>query len=215
MLKENDYDLILMDVRMPIMDGFEATKFIRANFNPPKSNTPILALTANAIKGDDEKCIQAGMNDYLSKPFQPETLKNKIISNMDLEGFTNKITSRPKPDNNSNKVIDLNYLREMSDNDITFITDMVKSFINQSPKDIENIWFHFTKNEFDAVANLIHKIKPSITFMGIHQLKDLILEIEDNARHKKFEPLKLQLEKFDIICRAAINELKEEFTSLK
>lgn len=215
MLKENDYDLILMDVRMPIMDGFEATKFIRANFNPPKSNTPIIALTANAIKGDDEKCIQAGMNDYLSKPFQPETLKNKIISNMDLEGFTNKITSRPKPDNNPNKVIDLNYLREMSDNDIDFITDMVKSFINQSPKDIENIWFHFNKNEFDAVANLVHKIKPSITFMGIHQLKDLILEIEDNARHKKFEPLKLQLEKFDTICRAAIDELKEEFTSLK
>ena len=215
MLKENDYDLILMDVRMPIMDGFEATKFIRANFKPPKSNTPIIALTANAIKGDDEKCIQAGMNDYLSKPFQPETLKNKIIGNMDLEGFTNKIVDGSKPYTNPNKVIDLNYLREMSDNDIAFITDMVKSFINQSPKDIENIWFHFAKNEFDDVANLIHKIKPSITFMGIHELKDLILEIEDNAKHKKFEPLKVQLEKFELICRAAINELKEEFTSLK
>ncbi len=214
MLKENNYDLILMDVRMPIMDGFEATKFIRANFQPPKSKTPIIALTANAIKGDDEKCIRAGMNDYISKPFQPETLKNKIISNMDLEGFTKKIINRPKSDENQNNVIDLTYLREMSDNDTDFITDMVKSFINQSPKDIENIWFHYANNEFDEVANLIHKIKPSITFMGIHELKDLVLEIEENAKNKKIDPLKKQLERFDQTCQQAIQELKDEFAAL-
>jgi len=211
-LKENNYDLILMDVRMPIMDGFEATKFIRTNFQPPKSDIPIIALTANAIKGDDVKCIQAGMNDYLSKPFQPETLKNKIIENIDLEGFTKKVHSRQKTEINQNQVIDLSYLREMSDNDLIFISDMVKSFITQSPKDIENIWFHYSNNQFDDVANLIHKIKPSITFMGIHKLKDLVIEIEENAKHKKIELLKDQLEKFEHICQLAIKELKEEFT---
>ena len=214
-LKENDYDIILMDVRMPVMDGFEATKFIRSNFKPPKSDIPIIALTANAIKGDDKKCIQAGMNDYISKPFQPETLKNKIIGNMDLEGFTNKVVSRSKSIPDQNKVIDLTYLREMSDNDIDFITDMVKSFINQSPKDIENIRFHYTNNEFDDMANLIHKIKPSITFMGIHDLKDLVIELEENAKHKKIDPIKDQLEKFEKICQTAIEELREEFVSLK
>ena len=210
-LKENDYDVILMDVRMPIMDGFEATKFIRSNFQPPKSNTPIIALTANAIKGDDQKCIDAGMNDYLSKPFQPETLKNKIISNIELEGFTYKVSRNPKTEPDLNKTIDLTYLREMSDNDLNFITEMVHSFMNQSPKDIENIWFHFTKNEFDEVANLVHKIKPSITFMGIHKLKDLIIEMEENAKHHHADTLKVQLEEFDTICRKAIEELKEEF----
>lgn len=214
-LKENDYDLILMDVRMPIMDGFEATKFIRLNFKPPKSHTPIVALTANAIKGDDERCIQAGMNDYISKPFHPETLKNKIMGNMDLEGFTNKVMNpRENVNYTSNQVIDLTYLREMSDNDLEFITDMVKSFINQSPKDIENIWFHFTNNELDEMANLIHKIKPSITFMGIHELKDLVVEIEENAKHKRVELLNDQLSKFEKICLLAIKELKKEFPSL-
>ena len=212
-LKEEDYDLILMDVRMPVMDGFEATKFIRSNFKPPKSNTPIIALTANAIKGDDEKCIQAGMNDYISKPFQPETLKNKIISNMDLEGFTSKVSSKPNSESYQNKVIDLTYLKEMSDNDIVFVTDMMKSFINQTPKDIANIWFHYSNNELDDAANIIHKIKPSITFMGIHELKDLIIEIEGNAKHKKIDPLKDQLEKFEKICQKAIEELKEELIS--
>ena len=60
------------------MDGFEATKFIRANFIPPKSKTPIIALTANAIKGDDSKCIQAGMNDYISKPLNKALFLEKI-----------------------------------------------------------------------------------------------------------------------------------------
>lgn len=212
-LKENDYDLILMDVRMPIMDGFEATKFIRSNFKPPKSNVPIIALTANAIKGDDEKCIEAGMNDYMSKPFQPETLKNKIVSNIEIESFTKHVinSAEKKPDHH--KTIDLTYLKEMSDNDINFISDMVKSFITQSPKEIEKVWVHFSKDETDDIANLIHKIKPSITFMGIHKLKDLVLEIEENAKQKKLVILKDQLKEFENICNKAIEELKEEFGS--
>jgi hypothetical protein len=64
------------------------------------------------------------------------------------------------------------------------------------------------------VANIIHKIKPSITFMGIHELKDMILEIEDNAKNKKTERLKGQLDQFDQICKRAIAELKEEFSAL-
>ncbi len=213
-LKEQNYDLILMDVRMPIMDGFEASKFIRHNFDPPKSQVPIIALTANAIKGDDEKCIQAGMNDYISKPFQPETLKNKIISNMNLAGYTKKVSKPVNDTSDPSKSTDLTYLREMSDNDKGFILDMIQSFISQTPKDIENIWFHFTNEEFDEVANLAHKIKPSITFMGIHQLKELVLEIEDNAKKRKLELLKDQLNTFENTCRKAIEELKEEILAM-
>ncbi|MBF0432929.1 MAG: response regulator, partial [Fibrobacteria bacterium] len=72
----NEYDLCLMDVMMPEMDGIDATREIRKNQN---EDLPILALTANAMEGDKEKCLLAGMNDYLSKPINPETLKEKII----------------------------------------------------------------------------------------------------------------------------------------
>ncbi len=212
MLKENYYDLILMDVRMPTMDGFEATKFIRANFNPPKSTTPIIALTANAIKGDDEKCFEAGMNDYISKPFHPGTLKNILISNMDLEGFTNKVnpSKSMKP---HNQVTDLTYLTEMSDNDQNFITDMIRSFISQSPKDLEQIRHHFDDQDFEEVANLIHKMKPSITFMGIHELKDLVLEVEENAKKNEIALLKNQLDKFEYVCQNAVKELVKKLNS--
>ena len=75
-LKESNYDVILMDMQMPVMGGIEATKIIREDL---KLDTPIIALTANAIKGDEIKCLEAGMNDYVSKPFEHSDLFNKIL----------------------------------------------------------------------------------------------------------------------------------------
>jgi PAS domain S-box-containing protein len=79
LLIKNKFDIILMDIQMPVLDGLEATRIIRHDL---KNNTPIIALTANAIKGDDIKCIDAGMNDYVSKPIEPSTLFNKIITHL-------------------------------------------------------------------------------------------------------------------------------------
>jgi len=75
---ERKYDLVFMDVQMPEQDGFEATRQIRNNIKGPNANTPIIALTANAMKGDREMCIEAGMNEYLSKPLNPEEVFRTI-----------------------------------------------------------------------------------------------------------------------------------------
>jgi CheY-like chemotaxis protein len=72
------YDIILMDIQMPVMDGILATKKIREIESSTNHHTPIIAITANALAGDKENCLAAGMNDYISKPFQPEVLVQKI-----------------------------------------------------------------------------------------------------------------------------------------
>ena len=79
-MQENEYDLVLMDVNMPEMGGLEATKLIREKLDEPKKSIPIIAMTAGALKGDKEECINAGMNDYVSKPFDQDELFLKITN---------------------------------------------------------------------------------------------------------------------------------------
>ncbi|MBA3972253.1 MAG: response regulator, partial [Bacteroidetes bacterium] len=81
-LKKQDFDVILMDIQLPEMDGYEATRQIRNAFKAPKSITPIIAMTAHALSGESDRCRKAGMDDYISKPFDPKILYSKVIANL-------------------------------------------------------------------------------------------------------------------------------------
>jgi len=83
--REGGHDLILMDVQMPVMNGMEATQAIREKEKGGSSHTPIIALTAHAMKGDRERCLEAGMDDYLPKPINPDSLfatMQKVVSKL-------------------------------------------------------------------------------------------------------------------------------------
>lgn len=87
-LKTNTYDVILMDIQMPVLDGYEATKKIR---NELLIRTPIIAMTANAMSGEYERCISSGMSDYITKPFRAETLLNSVTSFLNESARADKI----------------------------------------------------------------------------------------------------------------------------
>jgi CheY-like chemotaxis protein len=132
-VKYNDYDLILMDVQMPDMDGIEATYEIRNFDNEIKRNTPILAMTAYAFKKEIEKCLDAGMNDHISKPISKERFLNLIFSlifsdNTDkVSGEKSHVFHREKP------LGDLSYLRDMSEGNEEFVQTMIDIFKKDSP----------------------------------------------------------------------------------
>jgi CheY-like chemotaxis protein len=78
MFRNGEYDLLFMDIQMPVLDGYEATRRIRAMEGDGR-HTPIIALTANALEGDREKCLAAGMDDYIAKPFRGEDIENVLL----------------------------------------------------------------------------------------------------------------------------------------
>jgi PAS domain S-box-containing protein len=177
-IKNQSFDVVLMDIQMPVMDGFEATKAIRS-FASPKSKLPIIALTANASRRDVEKCLAEGMDDCISKPFTPEDLF-KIISQYANNEKKTQLKIKPKPP----APFDLSYLKSVSNNNESFITEMVATFLETMPRSIEEIRAFAQQKEWEKLARATHKIKPSVTLMGLHQAKESAIEIEITAKTK-------------------------------
>ena len=220
-LTRKTYDVILMDIQMPVMDGFEATKSIRTNFKIPKSETPIIALTANAIKGDNEKCIAIGMNEYLSKPFIPHDLFS-ILSNYYKGDKTNVTDKKTKSTDGNTELSEspqgltnLEYLASISNNDKGFMKEMLKTFVKSTPASISEMKKALSNKDYNVVGQIAHRIKPSITFMGINSLKLLVKEVELLGKAGE-KPQEIEEKAQDLISNIekAIIELKSELKKL-
>lgn len=211
LIMKTDYDLILMDLQMPIMDGFEATKIIRNDFPDGKNEVPIIALTANAIKGDNEQCFAAGMNDYISKPFLPDQLHSIIAKYYHGDIRTNQFAgTQSEISNEEKKLTDLSYLKNIAANDISFMFEMIETFVEKTPELLKEMELASSSKNWKMLGSLAHKLKPSVTFMGIHSLKELVKEIEDKSQGKvKTGTLPGLVNKFSPACKDAIAELQE------
>ncbi len=179
-IQNNNYDIVLMDIQMPEMDGYEATKYIRKNFKAPKSTIPIIAMTAHAISGEVERCEQVGMNGYISKPFNEDHLYSKIISILKLD---NKMETNSQLDSkpDEERCTDLTYLKGLSKGDNEFVKNMISIFIKQTPAAIQKMEADLSNKDWGSLKAVAHKMKPSFSFVGITTLKDKIESIEDNA----------------------------------
>jgi len=172
-VENNDFDLILMDIQMPLMDGVEATKQIRSVL---RKSTPIVALTANAFKHDLDLYLSVGMNDYLIKPYREEELYSKIAI------YTEKEEDKLLPEDlnqKKSKLYDLTELRELSRSDETFINSMLNIFKDLASQTIIQLRESINKNDILAIQKIAHKTKPSIDSMGIVSLKDKIRHLEN------------------------------------
>ena len=213
-IKNYNYDVVLMDVQMPVMDGYETTKAIRM-MAQPKRSVPIVALTANATKPDIEKCLAAGMNDYLAKPFTPEDLYRKLFKELKIVPQKKTIvleTDTPKPAKvKKKKLYDLNYLKKVSDNNEEFIREMVQTFVNSIPEVLQELEEALAINDWDRISRLAHKVKPTFTLIGLDDLKTSIVFIEVNsAKRTELEAVEKTTREFIAQCKIIIPELTQE-----
>jgi len=176
LLKVENFDLILMDVQMPVMSGLEAIKIIRQHLH---LKIPVIALTANAINGERERCLDAGMSGYLSKPFNEVELINCIT-----DGLTNAGHFHPdvKPEQSSSGIPDelynLNIIRDLGDGDVTFIKRMIDLFIQNVPNSVAAIKSAQFNKDVDTIRGQAHKLKTAIHNLNIITLKPVLQFLE-------------------------------------
>ncbi len=205
LLEEQEYDLILMDIEMPDMNGYETTKYIREVL---ESNVPIIALTAHALPGEREKCLKMGMNEYISKPIDASKLFESIY-----ETLRASIASQLKQ---VGQVTNLHNLKETMHGKKAAITEMLGYLLQQVPIYLAELNDAVEKTAYPDIAKLAHKIKSAILIMGAKHLEPLLKDIEQKAKsNTDIENIILLNNELNENCKQAMKEVMEEKQKIK
>ena len=207
-IQKQQFDLILMDIQMPIMDGVEATTYIRQNL---QIQTPIIALTANAFKHDIELYLEKGMNDYITKPYDEEDFFRKIATVLGTASHTLPLKDLANTNLVEKPLYDLTGFEKLSRSNVDFINKMILLFI-QLVEDNTIILEEALKTEnVGLIKKTMHKIKPNIVQMGIASLQvaiDEIMAFDMNlAMNSKFV---VSTQKVILILRMTAESLKND-----
>jgi two-component system sensor histidine kinase/response regulator len=175
-LETQSFDVVLMDVQMPEMDGFEATAAIRQKEKANGAHVPIIALTAHAMKGDRERCLAGGMDGYVSKPVQAEELIKAV------EGLDGYSPAAGKPSDLINEVVDREVALARVDGDEGLLADLAKLFCEESPKLLSAVQDAVAKRDTAALKRAAHSLKGSISTFAARDATEAALRLEDLAR---------------------------------
>jgi PAS domain S-box-containing protein len=211
LLENKDLHLVLMDIQMPKMNGYTATQKIRE----AGIKTPVIALTANAIRGENEKCLNAGMNDFISKPFKEDVFLRKIAHWLNKE--TSQIKIQPNPtqqivSENSEKLFSLDGIRSIGQGNTEFVKKMAQLFYQQVPISVSDMKNAYKNDDLEKMGAIAHKIKPSIDNLYITSLKQTIRDIEKAGKEKSnTSELADKIELVSNTINIIVEQLQNEF----
>ncbi len=229
-LKSFVYDLILMDMHMPVMNGTEAAKKIRKSKNPAINKIPIIACSADVFPESKKKAIKSGMNFYLTKPISEQALEELLLSVLDMDSENklpiaetndtstikdNKVNQEPKK--SSETLCDLSFLRKTFDNDIEIIRSVLEMFVEETPKDYEklkNVIFN-SNMDYTLIKEIAHKLKSSFRTVGL-QNESVILEKIETASREQAAPDTLihHFNRLNDLYPQIITEIKQSVMTL-
>jgi PAS domain S-box-containing protein len=173
-LRSQKFDLILMDIQMPVKDGIEATKYIRENLD---TTTPIIAMTANAYKREEERCLAIGMNDFISKPFEEDKFIYQIAQWLGA-ATTNSVFPQHENEAVSPELFDLSKLISTSRGDKQFMEMMLEMFVTEIPNAVKELEDAAKKKDLDRLGSIAHRIRPSVLSYGISALAVSLEKLE-------------------------------------
>ena len=185
--EESSYDLILMDCQMPEMDGYEATKMIRQKENDGE-HVPIIAMTAHTLQGAKDKCIEAGMDDFISKPVKSNTLKD--ILEKYLSGKTKTATIPIKKDiSNSMLPVDLANLIELVGDDKDVFSEIIDIYLNDITTHITALEEAFKNEDYAEVSNEAHSMKGASANVGARRMRTFCASLEEIGHGDEVAPM--------------------------
>ena len=212
-LKKNNYDIILMDLQMPEMNGFDATEYIRKTM---KLSIPIIALTADVTTVDVAKCKEVGMNDYISKPVDERLLYSKLIGliKKPVVIIEQKIVGHIVKE--KIKYVDMSYLVRLTKSNPVLMTELINSYLKQTPTLIKTMKQSYQDKDWKLLNATIHKMLPSFSIMGMNaDVTEIAKKIQNYANEielsKELGDLVLELEN---VCFQTCKELEIELTNL-
>ena len=199
------FDLILMDVQMPVMDGFEATEHLRQQLG---LTTPIIALTASAISGEKARCLAAGMDDYLTKPFYEDELLQIMCDWMLMP--TDEPVSPPEPPAPQCELYNLNVLLDMARGDQKFVSSMLQTFLSSTTKALRDLQAALAVGNLAGLQAAAHKMRPSLRHLHIKPALELMNTIDNWAGPFSYDDLQPLVETANRLLSQVLAEMTNE-----
>jgi|GEM_PF-2287105 len=214
---QKEYSMILMDCHMPNMDGYEATRIIREKEATTGRHIPIIALTADAMSGTKEKCLQAGMDDYLSKPVDIEKfiislrkwlqLEDRSMSFKGADNITKKIIG-----NSDNNTINMNKIMEietLADHNVDFMRELISDYLEHGRVRFLELQQAVVDGNIDAIKELAHQMGTPSLYLGAEQLGGLFRVIEEYANNQEVDKIAYSMKEVAEKWDTATQKLKE------
>jgi PAS domain S-box-containing protein len=203
-IKNYPYDIVLMDMQMPEMDGLTATRYIRTTLH---NDLPIIALTANALKEEEEACLEAGMNDFVAKPFEEMVLLRKILRLLQLRCDAAAASLVPTPTAERARY-SLDQLIRLSDGDQAVYQELLGKFLKSIPQHLQDIKDHALVNDLASLRHKAHSLKSPVSFLHIPEAVTILQDLEKGSLENDPPKHQKSIAQLDTLLTDIVEELR-------